>query len=461
MAGAATEVDLLLRHGRVITMDSRRRILVDGALAIRAGGIVAAGPDRELSSRFTAKTVTDLAGRIVHPGFIDAHTHMGMDLVRAIAPKASRTWSMLESAVFSTQTEEQEYLGSLLSCMEMVANGTTTFADTGSCFFLDATAKAIETVGLRGLIGHLICDVPGDVEAMVSPTETCLARLDDQLARYPFHADAKVRCAVSVSGMGMCSDRMLVEARKRAERHRVPMIMHQSWGDNEVQASLARDGRRPVEHLADLGILGPGLALVHMIHLNPREVDLVARAGATVVHCPAAAIRRAMGAIRLGLFPEMLRAGIVVGLGSDGMSGKRDLARQVYLTASLFREVRDDLTAITGETALDMATINGARALGLESEIGSIEAGKRADLVIHACDRPEAYPRRKDPVDTLVFYTGSRTVQTVLVDGEVVFHNGQLTRLDADEALKRIDAGGARLEDYLGATTFSAWPVVE
>ena len=461
MAGATTDVDLLLRHGRVITMDAHRRILVDGAIAIRAGRIVAAGPDREVSTRFRAKAVRDLAARIVHPGFVDAHTHMGMELVRAIAPKTSRKWSMLENAVFSTQTYEQEYLGSLLSCMEMVANGTTTFADTGSSFFLDATAKAIETVGLRGLVGHLICDVPGEVEAIVSPTETCLARLDDQLGRYPFHTDAKVRCAVSVSGMGMCSDRVLVEVRKLAERHRVPMIMHQSWGDDEVQASLARDGRRPVEHLGELGVLGPGLALVHMIHLDEREVDLVARAGAAVVHCPAAAIRRAMGVIRRGLFPEMLRAGIVVALGSDGISGKRDLARQVYLTATLFREVRDDLTAITGEIALEMATINGARALGLEGEVGSLEAGKRADLVIHGFDRPEAHPRRKDPVDTLVFYTGSRTVQTVLVDGEVVFDNGRLTRLDAEEALGRIDTSGARLEDHLGAATFSAWPLVE
>jgi 5-methylthioadenosine/S-adenosylhomocysteine deaminase len=461
VSDGASEVDLLLRHGRVITMDARRRLLVDGAVAIRAGRIVAAGPDREVSPRFTAKAVRDLAGRIVHPGFVDAHTHMGMDLVRAIAPKTSRHWSMLENAVFSTQTHDQEYLGSLLSCMEMVANGITTFADTGSCFFLDATARAIETVGVRGLVGHFICDVPGEVEAIVSPTETCLARLEDQLDRYPFRADAKVRCAVSVSGMGMCSDRALVEARKLAERHRVPMIMHQSWGHDEVQASLARDGRRPVEHLADLGILGPGLVLVHMIHVDDREVDLVARAGAAVVHCPAAAIRRAMGAIRVGRFPEMLRAAIVVALGSDGMSGKRDLARQVYLAASLFREVRDDLTAITGEMALEMATINGARALGLEGEVGSLEVGKRADLVIHALDRPEAHPLRRDPVDTLVFYTGSRTVQTVLVDGEVVFDDGRLTRLDVDEAFRRIDAGGARLEDRLGAATFSAWPLVE
>ena len=461
MTGAASGVDLLLRHGRVITMDVRRRILVDGAIAIRAGRIVAAGPDREIAPQFTPKIVRDLAGRIVHPGFVDAHTHMGMELVRGIGPKASREWSMLENVVYSNQTRDQEYLGSLLSCMEMVSNGTTTFADTGSSFFLDATAEAVETVGLRGLVGHLICDVPGGAEAMVSPTETCLARLDEQLGRYPFHADAKVLCAVSVAGMGMCSDRILIEAGKLAARHRVPMIMHQSWGPEEIEASLARDGRRPVEHLADLGILGPGLALVHMIHVDKREIDLVARAGAAVVHCPAAAIRRAMGVIRSGLFPEMLRAGIVVGLGSDGISGKRDLARQVYLAGSLFREVRDDLTALTGETALEMATINGARALGLDSELGSLEAGKRADLVIHALDRPEAHPVRKDPVDTLVFYTGSRTVQTVMVNGEAVFDGGRLTRLDADEALRRIDAGGARLENRLGAATFSAWPLVE
>jgi 5-methylthioadenosine/S-adenosylhomocysteine deaminase len=458
---AASEVDLLLRHGRVVTMDVRRRILVDGAIAIRAGRITAVGPDREVASQFTAKAVRDLAGRIVHPGFVDGHTHMGMELVRGMAPKASREWSMLENAVFARQTYDQEYLGSLLSCMEMVANGTTTFADTGSSLFLEATAKAIETVGLRGLVGHLVADVQTGAESMVAPTETCLARLDDQLGRYPFHADAKVRCAVSISGMGMCSDRIVVEARKLAERHRVPMIMHQSWGYDEVEVSLARDGRRPVEHLADLGILGPGLALVHMIHLDRREVDLVARSGASVVHCPGAAIRRAMGAIRSGLFPEMLRAGIVVALGSDGISGTRDLTRQVYLAASLFREVRDDLTALTGETALEMATINSARALGLEGEIGSLEAGKRADVVIHSLDRPEAHPVRRDPVDTLVFYTGSRTVQTVLVDGEIVFDNGRLTRLDAADALRRIDAGGARLEEHLGAATFSVWPLVE
>jgi cytosine/adenosine deaminase-related metal-dependent hydrolase len=259
----------------------------------------------------------------------------------------------------------------------------------------------------------------------------------------------------------MCSDQILIEAGKLAARHRVPMIMHQSWSPEEIEASLARDGRRPVEHLADLGILRPGLTLVHMIHVDKSEIDLVARAGAAVVHCPAAAIRRAMGVIRSGLFPEMLRAGIVVGLGSDGISGKRDLARQVYLTGSVFREVRGDLTALTGETALEMATINGARALGLDSELGSIEPGKRADLVIHALDRPEAHPVRKDPVDTLVFYTGSRTVQTVMVNGEVVFDDGRLTRLDADEALRRIDAGGVRLENRLGASTFSVWPLVE
>jgi len=207
--------------------------------------------------------------------------------------------------------------------------------------------------------------------------------------------------------------------------------------------------------------LDENLTLVHMNHLSEAEVDLVAGSGTRVVHCPAASLRRGMGAIRHGYFPEMLAKGVPVALGSDGYSGRRDLLRQAYLAAVGFREFRGELPVLTGETVLEMATLNGAKALGLEDEIGSIEVGKRADLVIHSLERPEAYPRFHDPVDNLVYFRGSSTVDTVFVDGEPVLDRGHFTRFDATEAYEMIDAAAARFEAGVGASRYSVWPLVD
>lgn len=239
------------------------------------------------------------------------------------------------------------------------------------------------------------------------------------------------------------------------------MIMHQSWDPEEVTISEALYGCRPIEHLAQIRVLDENLTLVHMNHLSPAEVDLVAESGTRVVHCPAASLRRGMGAIRNGSFPEMLAKGVPVALGSDGYSGRRDVLRQAYLAAVGFREFRGELPVLTGETVLEMATLHGAKALGLEDEVGSIEIGKRADLVIHSLDRPEAYPRFRDPVDNLVYFRASSTVDTVFVDGEAILDGGRFTRFDAAEAYRRIQNAAAEFESGVGATTYAVWPLVD
>ena len=207
-------------------------------------------------------------------------------------------------------------------------------------------------------------------------------------------------------------------------------------------------------------MLGENLTLVHMNHLDRAEVELLAESGTRVVHCPAASLRRGMGAIREGAFPEMLGMGIPVALGSDGYSGRRDVLRQAYLAAVGFREFRGELPVLTGETVLEMATLHGARALGLD-EVGSIEVGKQADLVVHALDRPEAHPRFQDPVDSLVYFRGSSTVDTVLVNGEVILDRGRFTRFDAAAAYQAIDEASAEFEAGVGASIYSVWPLVD
>lgn len=456
------KADLLLRHCRLMTMDEERAIFPDGAIASGSGRIVAVGPDREIAPQVDASTTRDLGGAIVHPGLIDAHAHTGVDLVRGLLPE-TREFGIVEYPFSSTRTREEEYLSTLLACMEMVASGTTLYCDTGQSFYLEAMAEAIETVGMRGIPGYFLADerIPQDrhYDRYFSPTKSvaeCLTKLEEQIRRYPFHGDGRVRCVATLQGSGTASDALLVGTNTLAQRERVPMIIHQSWSQGEVEKCETQTGKRPIEHLADLGLLGPHLTLVHMIQVNEREIELVRQSRASIVHCPAAAIRRGMGAIRDGRYPEMLQSGICVALGSDGWSTKHDVTRQAYLAANLFNEFRNEVPTITAETVLEMATVHGARALGMQNEVGSLAVGKRADLVVHRTDRPG--PLTDDPVPILVYYTQSHTVDTVFVDGEAILSEGRFTRFDAAAAVKRIDHAAAARAKTIGVQR-GTWPI--
>ena len=440
---------------------------------------MAAGPDREVGVACEGVEERDLAGALVHPGLIDAHVHANsQEVIRAFAPKESADWGSVEHELWATRSPEKDYLGAMLASMELVANGSTVFCDTGSSFWLDESARAVEEVGVRGIVGYFLLDANVDVDpdmrddprfgsmppeeagALLTSTDDAIERLHEQVERLPFKGEGRARGTLTLFGSGRCSDRLLVAAKEMADSLSLPMVMHQSWGPEEVAESLALYGKRPVEHLADLGILGPDLTLVHMIHLDDRAFELVVESGVGVVHCPSASMRRGMGAIRTGRFPEMLEAGVPVGLGSDGVSSKRDVLRQAYLAAAGFREVRNDIPVLTGEIVLEMATVHGARVLGMADEVGSIEVGKRADIVVHTLDRPEGHPRFQDPVDNLVFYRQSATVDTVFVEGEAILEAGRFTRFDATEAYRQIDAEAARFEQVLGADSFATWPLV-
>ncbi|WP_432050420.1 amidohydrolase family protein [Verrucosispora sp. NA02020] len=457
---APVPADLVLRHGRVVTLDPRRRILTDGTIVVHAGRIRWVGSDRLRPA--TTGPERDLAGAVVHPGLVDAHVHTGTETVRGLAPKGAESWETVEEVAYLGKTPYDEELAATLSAMDMVSSGTTLFADTGGSVHLDATARGIAAVGMRGIPGHILCDVPQDgvLVEVAADTDTCLARLRDQLDRYPWRPDARVRAAVTLVGMGLDSDALLTAAAGLAEEYDVPLIMHQSWDRAEVDASLAGYGVRPVTRLRDLGLLGARTTLVHMIQTDDAERDLVRETGTRVVHCPSASLRRAKGALRDGRFPEMVADGVTVALGSDGLSGPRDLFRQAYLAATVFRELRDELPTLTAEQVLEMSTLHGARALGMSDEVGSIEVGKRADLVVHATDRPQSLPAFDDPVDWLVFYAGARTVDTVLVDGEILYDRGRFTRIDTDEVLAAVADQARRHERAIGPDRFARWPLI-
>lgn len=456
------KADLLLRHGRIVTMDSNRTILPDGAIAITNGRIVSIGTDREVSPHIQASSTRDLRGALTHPGLIDAHAHTGVDIARSLLPE-TREFGLVERPFSSKRTHEEEFLSTVLACMEMVASGTTLYCDTGQSFFLEAMVEGIEKVGMRGIPGYFLADerIPQDphYDRYYSPTksvEKCLGKLEEQIRRYPFQSDSRVRCIATLQGSGTASDELLRGAKEIAKRHAVPMVTHLSWSQGEIEKCRAETGKRPVEHFADLGLLGSDLTLVHLIQAEPHEIELVRETGVAVVHCPAAAIRRGMGVIRVGRFPEMLKASIPVALGSDGWSTKHDVTRQAYLAATLFNEFRNEVPVIDAQTAWEMATVHGARALGLENEVGSLAAGYRADVVVHRRDRPG--PFTDDPVPYLIHYGQSSTVDTVYVDGEAILDNGRFTRFDATEFCLQIDAKAVAWAKKIGPQR-GTWPI--
>lgn len=445
-------VDLIVRCGVLITVDRDRRILRDAAVVVDNGVIREVGAAIEVADRFVARKFLDRRGDVVTPGFVDAHVHLSHHLIRSSIPD---TWPEEREhdiwlPYWLNMTRDDAFHSALLACLEMVLNGTTTFCDMSGRFDAETEAAAVDAVGLRGIVSEVCWDRPPHPDVAIGDTDTCIARLESLVSRFPKRTDSRVWAGIGMSGMGKASDALVVAGSEIARRHHLVLYMHQSFAAADTLAYQQQaSGRLAVEHLAHLGVLGPELQLVHMIRTEPSEVALLAEFSCNVVHCPGASIRWGMGATR-GLFPEMIEAGVNVGLGSDSAnySDAFNIGRQAYLAATIHREARG-VTTISAGRALEMATVNGARAMGAEDFIGSVEAGKRADIVVHDGRRPEWHPNI-DPVASLIYAAQSTGVRDVIVDGEVILEDRQFTRLEVDRLLAVIDKVARGLAERMG-----------
>jgi cytosine/adenosine deaminase-related metal-dependent hydrolase len=448
-------LDLIVFNACVVTMDPDRRVLAPGYVGVHDGRIAVVGEGDPPALGPGVRTI-DAGGGLCHPGLIDTHAHVAWGLVRCAVPEhlsEEEIFQLFDERMLGRVRDEDEHLGTLLACAEMAMNGTTCFADTGSALHhLAPTAEAVAEVGIRGMISTLNGDTVAEVPALSLPTDRCLTRIEEGLQRHPLGDGLAWACA-GLLGMEGASDALVREAKALADRAGVPLNLHKSFGPDEVAACRARLGDRdPLEGFDDLGVLDANITLVHVNRCSAREVALLSAAGSSVCHCPAASMMYAMGGSLEGHVPALLDAGVTVALGTDSThwGNAWDLTRAIYLAATVHKEGTRTRPSVDAEHALEMATIHGARAVGREDELGSLEPGKRADLVVHATDRPEAHPAL-DPIANLVFSAQSRTVDTVLVDGVEVVRGGRPTRIDLDTLLARVDRGARdllRLLDY-------------
>ncbi|MEU9845324.1 amidohydrolase family protein, partial [Actinomadura sp. NPDC048032] len=381
-----------------LTVDGDDRVLHDAALLLEGDRIADLGPTGEVLARLGDTSVDeriDGRRRGVIPGLVDTHVHLSETLSRAVFPDvlSTRAWVFHWAKPFYAHVDGQDEAVSVrLGATEMLRSGTTCFLDMGAQNDAGLTARAAGEIGIRGIVGRHAADrkpetiPPGWSAEMVDhhffpDHKVALEALEDSVRRWNGYAGGRIRCWVNIEGKEPCSPELHVGARDLAERLGVGTTYHIASSIEESRVSESKYGQWPVTRVAERGGLGPNLVLAHAVALTGAEVALLAEHGTSVAFCPSTSLKLAKGATAIGKYPEMIEAGVTVGLGTDGVSaaGNLNLHRQVHLVAGLFKDARLDPTLVGARKALRMATVEGAEALGWDDEIGSLEPGKQAD----------------------------------------------------------------------------------
>jgi len=438
-AAAVPPADLVVRNGTVVTVDAGRRVIAHGAVAVDGGRIVAVGTEAEVDGQFRAREVLDAAGGIVMPGLVNAHTHAAMVLFRGVADDL-KLMEWLQRYIFPAEkinvTAEFVRAGTRLAALEMIRSGTTTFVDM--YYFEDQVAEVCKEAGLRGVLGSSLIEFPAPDSKTIPDA---LAYAERFLKRWA--NDPLVVPAVAPHSTYLATPETLKAARALADRYRAPILIHLSESSDEQSQVRERYGRTPTEHLRQLGILRRGVLGAHGIWLTPSDRAILKEAGAGVAHCPQSNMKLASGTAPVR---DMLAEGLRLGLGTDGAASNNDLDMfEEMLTAALLaKHASGDPTVAPAPAVLEMATLGGARALGMEDRIGSLEPGKRADLVVVGLDEPRLHPLY-DPVSHLVYVAKGADVRHVVVEGRVIMRDRRVLTLDE----KAVVAEADRLRDQV------------
>ncbi|HEX7957623.1 MAG TPA: amidohydrolase, partial [Pyrinomonadaceae bacterium] len=426
----ARRVDLIVSGGTVVTMDAGRRLIEDGAVAVAGGRIVAVGKRADVLRAYAAREVIDARGRAVIPGLVNGHTHVPMSLFRGIADDLDlNEW--LTKYIFPAEaknvTEEFVRVGTQLGLAEMIRGGTTTYCDM--YYFEDAIAEETERAGVRALLGETVIDFP------VPDNKTWPAAMD-YVRRFVarWKGNRLITAAVAPHAPYTVSEAHLREVRAFSDRTGAPVVTHVAETRKEVEDVSRDHGASPVEYLARIGFLSLRTVAAHTVHLTENEVKLLRQYGVGSVHNPESNMKLASGVAPV---PQMLKAGVALGLGTDGAASNNDLDmwEAMDYAAKLHKLSAGDPKVVTAEEALAMATVGGARALHMEGDIGSLEEGKRADLVLVDLDSLHQTPRYS-VYSHLVYATKAGDVRTVVIEGRVVMRDRRLLTLD-ETAIKQ------------------------
>jgi len=453
--------DLLVTGGDVVTMNARREVLVGGAVAVAGEAILGVGATSALRAAHPHAPELDARGCVVIPGMVNAHQHLtGDPLARSsipddLPPGASIfEWSV---PLHGAHTAADDDISATLSAAESLRLGVTTVVEAGTVAHPTVVGEAMERTGLRGTVGTWGWDLAQG--PFVAPWQEVLERQRAVLERFP--TGGRVTGWVTLVGHGLASDALLAGAADLARSATTGMTMHMSPTKADPEVYLARTGRRPLLHLERLGVLGPHLLLAHAVWLDDAEIDALLRSDTAVASCPWAYLRLGQGVTRAGRHAEIVSRGGRLGLGCDASNAgdQMDILRAAALFAGLARDTAVDPMCFTAHAAFELATIAGARAVGMGDHIGSLEPGKQADLVVLDASGPEWTPRGEVGLQ-LVWSADGRCVRDVLVAGRQVVRDRRCLTVD-EQALRAEATERARsLRERAGVVVRHRWPLI-
>jgi 5-methylthioadenosine/S-adenosylhomocysteine deaminase len=433
--------DWILTGRYVLTMNDARRVIPDGAVAIQGHNIAAVGTKSEIEAHFRAKQRLDRPDAVLAPGLIDTHTHAPMSLMRGIADdKHLQEW--LEGYIFPAESHNvsPEFVrwGTRLACLEMVLAGITTYTDM--YYFEDTEAETAREAGVRGVLGQTIIGFPApDYKTW----QDSLAGAEKYVKK--FRGDELITPAVAPHAIYTTPDDALRGARALADKYGVPLLIHLAETKKEFDDAMAQRKMTPTQVLEHLGLLNGRLVAAHAVWETPEDLELLRDHHTGVAHCPSSNTKLASGIAHV---VDMLNLGMHVGLGTDGFAGSNDgadLLREMDLAAKLQKVVHLDPTVVPAEQAFAMATTGGAHVLGMEDKIGSLEAGKRADVIAISLANPDTVPLY-NVYSVLVYSAHAPDVEGVFINGREIVRDRHVLTLQQDEILRQAELWKQKIE---------------
>ena len=462
------QADLLVRNiDWLITVDPQRRVIRDAAIVVKGGKFVAIGKSVELDKAWRANTVLEAKGMVITPGFVDNHLHSSFQMSRGLADEAGAQ-SFLFDHMYpyeGAMTEEDVYVSASLAAVELLRHGVTCFIDPGN-YHPDATVRAIGASGMRMVVARSSFDKTKSVlgllpASMIETTEHCLACASEMFDKYKGKHKGRVSVSASFRGLNNASDELILGLKEIADKHQATLQTHACFSYSTHDSSVAQCGMPEIERLESLGVLDERMLVVHSGWLEPHEVALLVKRKPTLVCAPSSSIHNGYGNIVVGKLPELMALGVNVSLGSDhACSGSVDMVQETRYCACGYKEARINPRVMPPETAVEMATINGAKGAGLADRIGSIEAGKEADFVMFDATVSEWQPLY-NPVSNLVYSATGNTVKHVFIAGDQVVRDGRLTQVDQDQIMKEVNKTAERIAGRLNMKKIVKlkWPV--
>ena len=439
----------MITGSKALLLDSQNTCLDDAAIAINAGDIVAVGHSDIITKQFQAKKTITAEDSLIMPGFVNCHTHAAMTCFRGMADDLE-LMDWLNNYIFPAEAKnvnkELAYWGSLLAAAEMIKSGTTTFCDM--YIFEDETARAAKSAGIRCLIGEVLFDFPSPNFKTVAEGIAYTKMLIEK-----WHNDPLVNIIIEPHALYTCSMPLLEEVKELAKAKRLshdyhlPIGIHLLENAAEKKQLEVKFGKSAVSFLKDIGYLDEHLIAFHCVSFTPEDIDLFAEHGCKISHNPSSNMKLASGVAPV---PEMLKAGITVGLGTDGCASNNnlDIIKEMSMAAKLHKVARLDPTVMDAKTVVRMATIEGAKVLGMEKKIGSLETGKKADIIIIGLNKPHLTPMYSE-YSHLVYAMSGADIDTVFINGKIVMENRKLLTINEEEVMHKVREIAVKIKESL------------